>query len=38
VSTKYKFPKKGKWRVYAFFWDQAHPRGVFTSYKRITIK
>lgn len=33
----YKFAKKGKWRVRAEFWDEAHSRK-FTSYKYITIK
>jgi Bacterial pre-peptidase C-terminal domain len=36
--TNYKFPKKGKWRVRAGFWDEAHRHEVFTSYKYITIK
>ena len=37
IYTTYKFPKKGKWRVRAEFWDEAHASR-FTSYKYITIK
>lgn len=34
---KYRFPKKGKWRVRAEFWDEAH-KSTYTKYKNITIK
>jgi hypothetical protein len=37
LSVTYKFPKKGKWRVRAEFWDQAH-NSKFTGYKYIKIK
>jgi hypothetical protein len=38
LSYSYKFPKKGKWRVRASFWDEAHPHEILTGYKYITIK
>jgi hypothetical protein len=37
IYTTYKFPKKGKWRVRAEFWDEAHT-SKWTGYKYITIK
>jgi hypothetical protein len=37
LSYKYRFPKKGKWRVRAEFWDEAH-KSKFTKYKIITIR
>jgi hypothetical protein len=37
LTASYKFPKKGKWRVRAEFWDEAHS-SKFTSYKYIKIK
>ena len=36
VSIKYKFSKKGKWRVRAKFWDPAH-KTTYTKYRAITI-
>jgi hypothetical protein len=42
LTASYKFPKRGKWRVRAEFWDEAHwdklHGNKFTSYKYITIK
>jgi hypothetical protein len=37
LTATYKFPKTGKWRVRAEFWDEAHS-SKFTSYKYIRIK
>lgn len=37
LTATYKFPKTGKWRVRAEFWDEAH-YSKFTSYKYIRIK
>jgi hypothetical protein len=34
---RYRFAKKGKWRVRAEFWDEAH-KSKFTKYKNITIR
>lgn len=34
---KYRFPKKGKWRVRAEFWDEAH-NSKFTKYKVVTVR
>jgi hypothetical protein len=38
LTYTYKFPKKGKWRVTAFFWDEAHKAGLKSKPKYITIK
>ncbi|HEY5541083.1 MAG TPA: hypothetical protein VIL41_06485 [Coriobacteriia bacterium] len=37
LSATYKFSKKGKWRVRAEFWDEAHS-SKYTSYKYIKIR
>jgi hypothetical protein len=34
---KYRFPKKGKWRVRAEFWDEAH-KSKYTKYKVVTVR
>ena len=38
LTASYKFPKKGSWRVAALFLDEAHPKGVLSGPKKITIK
>lgn len=38
LSCKYRFAKKGKWRVRAEFWDEAHTKSMYSKYKYITIK